>query len=344
MFPRQWKLERLILLTAVVGLTVAPARAERNTGVELGFLAGLIFPDEDLVGNGAHDPEAIVGLWLGGDVTSRWGWFGDLQYASFRTDTFAGDTDMIAGRAVAEYRVTPPRKVQPFYTAGAGYTSMTFDNATDYFSAFLSVGVGQRIAVRGTMSLRWEARLDHSLAPDGLRGEDLTQIHGLVGLTWGIGRTRRDGDGDGIAGHRDRCPDTPAGATVDSRGCPLDGDRDGIADGIDRCADSSPGASVGADGCPPDGDRDGVPDLQDDCPATPSGLGVNRQGCPPDADGDGVPDTLDDCPRTLKGIEVDERGCFLDRDGDGVYDGLGQDKCPDTPPDIPVDEHGCPVS
>ena len=344
MFPRYAKLEPLIVLAAIACLGAQPAWAGRSQGLELGFLAGTIFPDEDLVGHGDHDPEAILGLWLGGDLTANWGWFGDLQYASFGTDTFAGDTDMIAGRAVAEFRVALDQRVQPFYTAGAGYMSMTFDNATDYFSAFVSVGVGQRIEVGGTRSLRWEARLDHSLAPDGLRGEDLTQIHGLVGLTWGIGRARRDADGDAIGDGRDRCPDTPAGAIVDNRGCVLDGDGDGVADGVDRCTGSPLGTPVGADGCPPDADGDGVPDARDNCPSTPSGIGVDPQGCPPDSDRDGVPDRLDACPRTMKGIEVDERGCFLDRDGDGVYDGLGQDKCPDTPPGTKVDEHGCPAS
>src|SRR3989441_8991112 len=32
----------------------------------------------------------------------------------------------------------------------------------------------------------------------------------------------------------DQCPNTPPGATVDAKGCPLDSDGDGVPDGIDR--------------------------------------------------------------------------------------------------------------
>jgi hypothetical protein len=39
-----------------------------------------------------------------------------------------------------------------------------------------------------------------------------------------------DFDQDGIKDNRDRCPGTPAGASVDKRGCPTDSDKDGVAD------------------------------------------------------------------------------------------------------------------
>ncbi len=119
-----------------------------------------------------------------------------------------------------------------------------------------------------------------------------------------------DDDGDGVANHLDKCPDTPRGVRVDAVGCPLDTD------------------------------GDGVPDYLDKCPGTPKGVEVDAKGCPIDSDGDGVPDYLDKCPGTPKGVKVDKHGCPLDSDGDGVPDYL--DKCPGTPRGVPVDEHGCP--
>ena len=48
----------------------------------------------------------------------------------------------------------------------------------------------------------------------------------------------------------DLCPDTPAGASVDSTGCELpDTDGDGIADDNDDCPNTPAGTSVGTDGC-----------------------------------------------------------------------------------------------
>lgn len=59
-----------------------------------------------------------------------------------------------------------------------------------------------------------------------------------------------DSDGDGVDDNRDRCPRTPAGVDVDSRGCPLDSDGDGVADYLDQCADTPAGVEVDEAGCP----------------------------------------------------------------------------------------------
>ncbi|MEK7813401.1 MAG: PorV/PorQ family protein, partial [Candidatus Desantisbacteria bacterium] len=69
-----------------------------------------------------------------------------------------------------------------------------------------------------------------------------------------------DSDNDGIHNGIDQCPDTPVGAVVDTRGCPIDSDRDGVYDGLDQCPDTPEGAVVDTKGCPIDSDRDGVYD------------------------------------------------------------------------------------
>ena len=96
-----------------------------------------------------------------------------------------------------------------------------------------------------------------------------------------IAQAETDSDGDGVPDSSDRCPGTPAGATVDSRGCTVVADSDG----------------------------DGVPDSSDRCPGTPSNARVDASGCPLDSDGDGVADYLDRCPDTSSGSTVDAQGC-----------------------------------
>jgi len=150
----------------------------------------------------------------------------------------------------------------------------------------------------------------------------------------------KDSDGDGVADDHDKCPNTPRGAKVDKRGCPLDADGDGVADGLDKCPDTPKGTKVNADGCIGDSDGDGVADDKDRCPDTPHGVQVDDHGCARDSDGDGVTDDRDRCPDTPRGSRVDANGCIGDADGDGVTD--DHDKCPDSPRGAKVDAQGCP--
>jgi outer membrane protein OmpA-like peptidoglycan-associated protein len=120
-----------------------------------------------------------------------------------------------------------------------------------------------------------------------------------------------DSDGDGVNDRLDQCPDTPAGARVDFKGCPVDTDKDGVYDYEDECPDTPAGARVDFKGCPLDTDKDGVPDYLDKCPDTPDGVDVDSDGCPVDTDMDGVADYKDKCPGTPEGAKVDERGCWV---------------------------------
>ena len=122
---------------------------------------------------------------------------------------------------------------------------------------------------------------------------------------------RRDTDGDGVYDDDDRCPGTPAGVSVDTRGCPLDTDGDGVTDDKDRCPGTPAGVSVDTRGCPLDTDGDGVTDDKDRCPGTPAGVKVDARGCSLDTDGDGVPDADDRCPGTPRGAQVNAEGCWV---------------------------------
>ena len=108
-----------------------------------------------------------------------------------------------------------------------------------------------------------------------------------------------DSDNDGVLDDADQCPDTPAGAVVDEKGCEADADGDGVVDRLDLCADTPAGTAVGANGCADDADGDGVADSIDECPQTPAGAKVLANGC----------SLASDCRTPRAGEQVDEAGC-----------------------------------
>ena len=60
-----------------------------------------------------------------------------------------------------------------------------------------------------------------------------------------------DSDKDGVIDANDKCPGTPSGVAVDSKGCPLDSDKDGVVDSADQCPSTKAGMAVDSKGCPP---------------------------------------------------------------------------------------------
>ena len=203
-------------------------------------------------------------------------------------------------------------------------------------------GLGFRVGVTPTVMVRGEGLLvrNKSKARQNVAAVSLSNFGASLGVSVMLGsKPILDSDGDGVLDNRDRCPDTPAGASVDSRGCPSDSDNDGVPDGVDRCPNTVAGAAVDVRGCSQDSDGDNIPDGLDKCPDTPPGVLVDARGCPKDSDGDGIPDGLDRCSDTPRGATVDALGCPGDEDGDGVLDGL--DRCPRTPVGAAVNSTGC---
>jgi outer membrane protein OmpA-like peptidoglycan-associated protein len=210
-------------------------------------------------------------------------------------------------------------------------------------SGALLAGLGFRVGVTPTVMIRAEGLFNRNKSnpPAPLPSKSLSNfgISGGVSVMLGS-KPILDADGDGVLDNRDRCTDTPSGASVDARGCPSDGDGDGVPDGVDRCPTTVAGAAVDSRGCSKDSDGDNIPDGLDRCPDTAAGVLVDPRGCPKDSDGDQIPDGLDRCSETPRGATVDALGCPGDEDGDGVLDGL--DRCPRTPTGTPVTPNGCP--
>jgi outer membrane protein OmpA-like peptidoglycan-associated protein/opacity protein-like surface antigen len=248
----------------------------------------------------------------------------------------------------------PSAVVSPYVMAGWQEGRWEYDNEDSVpkarFENGWEVGGGIVFKVHPRIGIRAEFRDAFWTFPAGTPeppGEDATdnQFY-TAGLEFNFGgsTSRADTDNDGVTDNKDECPDTPAGARVDARGCPLDDDKDGVPDGIDQCPGTPAGARVDARGCPTDADNDRVPDGVDQCPDTPAGAVVDERGCPRDADSDGVPDGIDQCADTPAGTAVDARGCpqVRDADNDGVPD--DRDLCPNTPAGVQVDKDGCVVT
>lgn len=199
----------------------------------------------------------------------------------------------------------------PYILGGIGWVNSEFQGGADDDNLQLKAGFGllsdlfsDRLSLRTEILMRWE----------DARGGNFRDFIANAGLQYafGKGRTRTvDSDGDGIEDGADRCPGTPIGAAVDSRGCELDADGDGVVDGQDACPDTARGAKVDNRGCAIDSDGDGVPDGIDRCADTPMGATVDSVGCETDSDGDGVVDRLDRCPGTPAGVATDVRGCEI---------------------------------
>jgi outer membrane protein OmpA-like peptidoglycan-associated protein len=300
-----------------------------------------------------------LGLWLNGylGIEGQYGFMSGKTLHGGRpwvgTKVAAAidqDLNLYGGNVI--FNISPTKAYSPFLLGG--WQEARYDKNViwpeETFMNGPQVGAGLFLWPLPRIALRAEVRdwmWDFRPPPAGtLNPPDDAWKHNLVysfGVEAALGGwlTRMDADNDGVLDRRDQCPNTPLGARVDSKGCPIDSDSDGVPDGLDRCAATPVGALVDASGCPKDSDGDKVPDGIDVCPNTPSGVPVDAKGCPTDADGDGVFDGLDKCPNTQAGATVDSDGCPTDSDKDGVFDGL--DKCPNTPANARVDVDGCPI-
>lgn len=228
-----------------------------------------------------------------------------------------------------------------YYSREGQFTGQNIDEDQTRFSGQAGLGINFRISdaigifVQTSQVVPYKGNFDGNTVHDNDGFDDRFLQHS-AGLTIAFGKPK-DTDGDGVPDRKDKCPDTPAGVSVDANGCPLDGDGDGVPDYLDKCPTEAGLASL--EGCP-DRDGDGVRDSEDECPDQAGSAAL--RGCP-DSDGDGVADKNDKCPDTPAGTQVDATGCplNLDQDGDGVPDNV--DKCPNTPAGATVDANGCRV-
>ena len=272
------------------------------------------------------------------------------------------DTDLNVIYELLDARFTP------FGVAGMGLrihsdNDLPSDFQTDLDWAFF-YGVGVRYALTELVGLRFDVRhhLLRDAPPYERQGDsDISGVENYfnhlifaLSVTFQLGGTPPDEDGDGLLNDVDKCRTEPEDKDgfEDKDGCPdPDNDGDGILDADDQCPGEAEDKDdfEDADGCPdPDNDTDGIPDASDKCPNEKETInGVSDEdGCPEgDKDGDGVVDGADKCPDEAEDADgfEDTDGCpEPDNDKDGLLDAV--DKCPIVAETANgyLDDDGCP--
>lgn len=305
------------------------------------FRDGQWVPDDATTPGISLADDLYAGARLGYQMNSLLGLEVAGGFTPTQLDTTGGtNTDFMHGSL--NLMLTPWQGLQggPFLFVGGGAARTKPSGGEDFDQGLVEAGGGIRYWLTDAIGLRLEGRTLTWLPKESSQGNRTHIVFG-GGITLALGARGRDTDEDGVPDRKDKCPDTPRGALVDSDGCPLDTDGDGVFDGIDQCPDTPAGCEVDAQGCSIDSDGDGVCDGVDTCADTQQGCAVDATGCATDGDNDGVCDGIDTCPQTPSGCVVDETGCPLDSDGDGVCDGV--DQCADTSPGLQVDSSGCPI-
>jgi OOP family OmpA-OmpF porin len=337
--PRPKRLPDLVLLLA---LAASPVRAQvAGHPVEVSAGGGMVHYDaRDRIKDGWVGTASIGYRWSPG-LTFEAAW---LNSPTERNEVY-GVTEHSFSWTGLDLRWNlrdPSEKFTPYLLTGYGY-GRSHDPELVLFSgrgtASAGVGVIVNLMNQERASLRLQIR--DVLMKEANAEQHSNHIALTAAIQFAFRGKSKDQDLDGVRNGLDECPNTPVGAKVDAKGCPIDGDGDAVFDGLDKCEGTPAGAKVDKNGCPLDADTDGVPDGIDVCDSTAKGAVVDAKGCPLDTDGDGVFDGIDQCPNTPKGAVVDAKGCPLDADGDGVADGI--DQCPNTPPGLQVLPNGCPI-
>jgi OOP family OmpA-OmpF porin len=269
----------LLILIYPCATMTARAEIKPNTFNLTPLIGGYAFEGNQNLENGS-----LYGLGFGYSFDKHWGTEVQLNYIDTEVDDTGQSVDGYLYRLDGLYHFMPDSKLVPYLAAGIGAITLDPDKSGSETEALINGGGGLKYFVTESIALRGDIRY---ILSSGSRHNNLAQFVGVT-FTFGgkkkaIAATSRpsiDSDGDGVYDDQDQCPDTPSGAKVDSRGCPLDSDGDGVYDDQDNCPDTPTGATVDSLGCPLDSDGDGVYDYLDKCPNTPTGARVDENGCP----------------------------------------------------------------
>ncbi len=246
------------------------------------FIGGYVF-DSDL----NLDDAFTYGAGLGYNFTEHLAAEGVFNYTDADLENGSQSVDGYLYRLDALYHFMPDNRLVPYLAAGAGAFELDAGSAGDETEFSGNMGAGVKYFLNDWTALRADVR-DVMTFPEN-------NLLYTAGFTFYFGGpekpaetvaaaatqepVEKDSDGDGVYDRSDQCPETPAEAAVDNRGCAVDSDADGIADYMDECPDTVLGAGVDAQGCALDSDNDGIIDYHDECSSTPEGASVNDRGC-----------------------------------------------------------------
>lgn len=187
-------------------------------------------------------------------------------------------TDTIRGAFNGVYTYDEMSSFVPFAKAGLGIEDVSTETVTTKSGLFVDVGVGAKVNFTQNLALKLEAMYLGKVAThnEGILDHN---IIALVGLTYAFGEIEQksvapepvkeepvpviapvivaapviidgDDDKDGVLNSKDSCPNTPAGVTVNAKGCNVDNDNDGVLNANDICPNTPVGETVNSDGCP----------------------------------------------------------------------------------------------
>jgi outer membrane protein OmpA-like peptidoglycan-associated protein len=338
-------MKKLLLLCVCLASTLTTKAQTEDKKWNVGLHGGVIQYNGDLGRDWYKTDKTMYGfagisvsryLWKYIDISAMYtrGTLGyDSGVTGYKSDFSAANINLKWNFLTSDYIV------RPYVFGGVGV--ILFDRQLNFHkekidTAMPTAGGGINFRLSPVVSINFQETFmfTNNDSRDGIvNGKKDDYLTHTAGITFNFG-SKKDADNDGVSDSRDKCPDTPAGVSVDSKGCPLDRDKDGVADYLDTCPDAAGTALM--NGCP-DKDNDGVSDAEDRCPDSKGTIAL--KGCP-DADNDGVADLDDKCPNSSPGSKVDATGCALDNDKDGVTNDI--DRCPDTYG--PVSLKGCPDS
>lgn len=249
---------------------------------------------------------SMLGLGLGYNITEQAALEAIYTHTFAKGDTTADpDAKVRTVRLDALYHLMPEEAMVPYLAVGLGAinTNPKTGSSSDHFLA--NAGAGIKIFLNELIA--W--RLDVRYLLDFPKPENNLQF--MSGLFFQFGEAAAAPAPVVIAEPEPEPVETIVATqpAPEPEPEPVDSDGDGVYDDKDKCPNTPKGAPVNSDGCPLDSDGDGVYDYKDKCPNTPKGAPVNSVGCPLDSDGDGVLDYLDACPGTPAGVSVDSKGC-----------------------------------
>ena len=229
-----------------------------------------------------------------------------------------GDLQYIPFNVRAEYFY--PLKNDFAVMAGAGYTNERFqDGLTANDNAFNLI-----VGARKTFGKNWYVLLDFTAAYASIAANPSASVGSSwnSGLELGVGMLfdLKKKKAEPAPAPPPPPPPPPqaapaaAAAAVAAPLPPADDDKDGVPNTADKCPNTPAGASVDANGCAAsqkDDDHDGVMNDKDLCPDTPVGTAVDPNGCPVK-------------PLALQGVNFETGNAVLSPGSDATLDKMAE--------------------
>jgi len=253
-----------ITLTSLCGALQADTLPMPEQYLYFGGHVSQYFPDiGDHNGGDDIDDTTLPGLQIGYRSGRNWSVQAWWEHNDFSTESGAIDGDLTLWVASVRYHYADHTLFgfEPY--AGIAVADLNVDVTEDNHETLVGAEFGMQRRLRPHWILDVGARPLYSGDHERVDGE------AYIGLNYVFGAADNraahtsekttapavaapadsDGDGDGIADSADQCPNTVAGAEVDSNGCEHDSDGDKVVDSADQCADTPSGARVDDSGC-----------------------------------------------------------------------------------------------